>query len=187
MFQPFPLTTELPDALVDPVQATPLPPADALAIREAVTRIYLAEDSRNAAALRHLVTTDFVQEHSLYGHIEGGRAFADWVLEHPTAFDRYRHVALNTVTRSTGTDSGEALSYVLVIEAHPDEEPTAAVLPRILATGVVRDRFVREEGRWRIAHRIYDQFAVTAAVLADRRTRLDASAPLHSSSTTADA
>lgn len=178
--QDFPNTTELPAAIIDPIEASPLSGADALAVHETVTRIYLAEDSRNAEALANLVTDDFVQDHVLYGQITGNEEFGQWVLENPAAFDHYRHIALNIVSRATGIDEAEALSYVLVVNAHPRDEAAALALPNILAIGVVRDRLVKENGRWLIEHRAYDQFAVTASVLADRDTRLNASRTLDS-------
>lgn len=98
----FPKTTALPAHLVHPNMARALPGDDAVAVHETVTRIYLAEDSRNAGALRALVTEELVQEHA-----------------------------------------------------------------------VVRDRLRKAGGRWRIARRIYDQFAIPAVVLAPRETRLD--------------
>ncbi|WP_299410419.1 nuclear transport factor 2 family protein [uncultured Roseobacter sp.] len=180
--QSFPLETQLPAPLVDPALATPLSGADAIAVHEVVTRVYLAEDSRNAAALANLVTDDFVQDHTLYGQVVGDEEFSQWVLDNPTAFDRYRHVALNIVTRQVGPDAAEALSYVMVVEAHAANEEAAPALPRILAMGVVRDALVKEGGRWRIKHRIYDQFAVTAAVLEDPGLRLQASGAIASDS-----
>ncbi len=180
--QSFPTTTDLPAGIVDPATASPLATADAMAVHETVTRIYLAEDSRNAEALENLVTDDFVQDHALYGQIKGNEAFAQWVLDNPAAFDRYRHIALNIVSRATGPDSAEALSYVLVVNAHPTDEATAAAFPKILALGVVRDRLIKKDGRWFIEHRIYDQFAVTASALADRDARLNASKTLADSS-----
>lgn len=176
--QEFPPKTDLSASIVDPAEASPLEGADALAVHETVTRVYLAEDSRNATALTNLVTDNFVQDHALYGRITGAEAFGQWVLDNPAAFDRYRHVALNIVSRATGPASAEALSYVLVVNAHPRDEATATALPNILALGVVRDRLIKESGKWFIEHRIYDQFAVTASAMADRSARLNASRTL---------
>lgn len=173
--QEFPATTDLPAEIINPDMTTPLSGADAADVREAVTRVYLAEDARDRAALEAVVTEDFVQEHAIYGETRGARAFADFVINAPQAFDRYRHMAMNVVTRGTGPDSAEALSYILVLNLHPADEAAAAALPSILAHGVVRDRLVRLEDGWRISHRIYDQFAVSAGVVPDRDVRLNAS------------
>lgn len=179
--QDFPTTTNLPIEVVNPDFATPLSGSDAVAVREAVIRVYLAEDARDRAALEAVVTEDFIQQHALYGELQGPKAFADFVIDSPQAFDRYRHMAMNVVTRGTGPNSAEALSYILVLDLHPADEAKATALPRILAHGVVRDRLVRKEDGWRIAHRVYDQFAVAAAVVPDRDARLGASRTIASS------
>lgn len=171
----FPARTTLPDALVNPANVTYLSGDDANQIRETVQRVYLAEDSRNYDAFRHLLSRDYVQEHSLYGRLEGSQAFIDWMKANPQGFDRYRHMALNTVTSAVGKDKAYAVSYLLVLELHPNKESDAKDLPRILAHGVVRDQLVKRDGRWLISHRTYDQFAVTASVAADREVRINAS------------
>lgn len=172
--QDFPSVTELPAHIVEPNAATPLSGADAIAVHETVTRVYLAEDARNGVALKQLVTDDFVQDHGIYGRLEGPDAFESFVLDNPLAFDHYRHMAMNIVTKATGDNEAEAVSYILVLNVHPTDESQAAGLPNILAHGVVRDRLEKEDGQWRIAHRIYDQFAVTASVVPDQETRLNA-------------
>lgn len=167
----FSKVTTLPAELVQPDLAVPLPPADAIAIHELVTRIYLAEDSRDLNALRQLVTEDLVHEHTVYGKLEGVENFVGFVRDNPGAFDRFRHQALNIVTRQTGPDKAEALSYILVLQVHPVEGEDALALPRIIGQGVVRDRLAKVGGRWRIAHRVYDQFSVSAALVPDRAAR----------------
>ncbi|MEL6977321.1 MAG: nuclear transport factor 2 family protein [Pseudomonadota bacterium] len=169
----FPMATALPSAIVNPESARPLSGEDAATVRETVTRIYLAEDARDVSALKALVTDDFVQEHSVYGTLSGGDAFAGWVADNPAAFDRFRHMSMNTVTRASGDDGAEAVSYILVLELFPKPGEENAALPRILAHAVVRDRLVKANGRWRIAHRVYDQFAVPADIVPDRKAQLE--------------
>jgi|GEM_PF-7114584 len=170
----FPTETALPNALVDPLQVTHLSSDDSSQIREVIARIYLAEDARTYGAFASLLTDDYVQEHSVYGRLEGSAAFVDWLKANPQAFDRYRHMALNTVTRALGAQSAEALSYILVLDLHPAPGSNATALPRILAHGVVRDTLRKEDGLWRVSQRVYDQFAVSAAVVPDRSARLAA-------------
>lgn len=169
----FPMATALPSAIVNPESATPLSGDDAAMVRETVTRIYLAEDARDVSALKALVTEDFVQQHSVYGTLSGGDTFAAWVADNPAAFDRFRHMSMNTVTRALGDKAAEAVSYILVLELFPKPGEENAALPRILAHAVVRDRLAKANGRWRIAHRVYDQFAVPADIVPDRQSQID--------------
>ncbi|GLS27486.1 nuclear transport factor 2 family protein [Marinibactrum halimedae] len=171
----FPTQTSLPNNLVNPAQVSYLSGEDANKVRETVQRVYLAEDARNYDAFRHLLTKDYQQQHSIYGRLEGVETFINWLKSNPQAFDRYRHMALNTVTSAVGQGKAQAVSYLLVLDLHPAKESDARDLPRILAHGVVRDQLVKKDDRWLITHRIYDQFAVAAAVVADREVRIKAS------------
>ncbi|MEL7304780.1 MAG: enoyl-CoA hydratase-related protein [Myxococcota bacterium] len=173
----FPTTTRLPAELVNADSVQPLASEESVAVHETVTRVYLAEDSRDPAALKSLVTEDFVQEHIVYGRLQGRDAFADWVVNNPAAFDGYRHMSINIVTSALGENEAQALSYILVVEVHPEAEIQATALPRILGHGVVRDRLVKQAGRWLIAQRTYDQFAVPAAVMGSRDARLRIAQP----------
>ncbi len=57
-----------------------------------------------------------------------------------------RHVVTNAVVEPRGEDEAAVTSYLtlFVIEGHET---------RLQATGVYRDRFVRQDGAWRIARR----------------------------------
>jgi hypothetical protein len=151
--------TRLPHGLVAPPTAA-LAPDDAMAVHELVTRVYLAEDSRDYDALRAIFTADAVHAHALYGTVVGGPAIAEFVRSSPQGFDGIRHHAYNIVTRSTGANRAEALSYVMPVRLFPQAGQAAGDAPRILGHGVVRDELVKQDGAWRIARRTYDQFSV---------------------------
>jgi hypothetical protein len=105
----------LPLDTVRAAETTPLDAADSIAIHELITRIYLAEDSRDGEALQQVVTENYAQLHTLYGRIEGRADFASWVLDHPAYFDGFRHQAFNIVTKSEGVNQASAVSYIMVL------------------------------------------------------------------------
>jgi hypothetical protein len=162
--------SQLPLNIVKPGIAEPLPAADTIAIHELVNRIYLAEDSRDGQALEEAVTEDFIQDHSVAGRVVGGKAFARWVLDAPYFFNGRRHMAGNIITSSAGKNEAFAVHYIFEWELFSDAAQ-ASDLPRFLGHGIVRDRLVRDSGRWRVAHRIYDQFGLSPAVFADADLR----------------
>ncbi|WP_299410345.1 nuclear transport factor 2 family protein [uncultured Roseobacter sp.] len=167
----WPAKTELPSEIVRPDSAESLPPSDAMAVHETVIRVYLAEDSRDFEALGQLVTDDLLHAHSVFGTVRGRDAFVAFVRDGPQYFDRIRHQAMNIVTRKISETEAEALSYILVISIYPDQEAKAPAFPRIIGHGVVRDRLLKQDGRWRIAERIYDQMAVSAAFISNPEDR----------------
>jgi hypothetical protein len=170
-----PKTTHLPLSTVRLEEASPLTGTDAIAVHELLNRVYLAEDTRDGDALRQCVTTDFVQVHSLFGTLSGREAFARWVLDNPQFFDGIRHQAVNSTTRTTGPDSAQAVSYILVFQLFSDDGATAALLPRIIGHGVVTDSVSRDGGIWRLAHRTYDQFSLLPDFVPDAAIRSKAS------------
>ncbi|WP_051469912.1 nuclear transport factor 2 family protein [Fischerella sp. PCC 9605] len=167
--------THLPLEVIRNDEAKALDPKDAIAVHELLNRVFLAEDSRDADALRQCVTADLSHHHSLYGALHGREAFVNWVLSNPQFFDGLRHQALNVVTSSEGSDKGRAVSYVLVFQLFSADEALTSFLPRLIAHGIVRDRIVKEDGNWRIAERIYDQFSVLGSLIADSTLRSKAS------------
>jgi hypothetical protein len=162
--------TQLPVDVVRWQTAKPLPAADTIAIYELLHRVYLAEDSRDREALRQTITHDFVQDHSIVGRVTGRDAFADWVLSIPDFFDGRRHMAINIAVAAGEPGEAFAVHFLFVFELFAAGRE-AAGLPRVLAHGVVRDRLVRAEGTWLIAHRIYDQFALFPGAVPDAERR----------------
>jgi len=160
--------TQLPTALVNPASRQPLALADALEVHEVIHRVYLAEDSRDYDALRTIFIEDAVHDHSIYGRVQGAEAIVGFVRDNLTrGFDGVRHHALNVVTGRVGEDGAEAVSYVVPLKLFPGPGEGDGDLPRILGHGVVRDRLVRQGGRWRIAHRTYDQFSAWPVMVGD--------------------
>lgn len=160
--------TRLPAEVVNPAAGERLEPWDALEVHELIHRVYLAEDSRDYDALRAIFTEDAVHDHSIYGRVEGAEAIVEFVRANlAQGFDGVRHHALNVATRRAGENQAESVSYVVPLKLFPGPGDGDGDLPRVLGHGVVRDRLVKHHGRWRIAHRIYDQFSVWPAMVPD--------------------
>ena len=51
------------------------------------------------------------------------------------------------------------------MQVHAIGEEPPAPLPRPIGHGVVRDKLVRQEGRWLIHRRIYDQMSIAPDLL----------------------
>jgi SnoaL-like domain len=170
-----PKITHLPLDIIRNDEATALNPVDVIAVHELLNRIFLAEDSRDADALGQCVTKDLSHHHSLYGSLHGREAFVNWVLSNPQFFDGLRHQAINIVTSSEDSDNARAVSYINVVQVFSEDEALNSVLPRLIAQGIVRDKIVIEDGKWRIAERIYDQLAVIGSLLTDSTLRTKAS------------
>ncbi|NDJ19161.1 nuclear transport factor 2 family protein [Myxacorys almedinensis] len=113
--------------------------------------------------------------HSLYGSLHGREAFVNWVLSNPQFFDGLRHQAVNIVISSEGSASARVVSYINVFQLFSEDEALTSVLPRLIAHGVVRDKIVKEDGRWRISERIYDQLSVLGSLISDTTLRAKAS------------
>ena len=167
--------THLPLELIRNDEARTLDPHDAIAVHELLNRLFLAEDSRDADALRQCVTEDLSHHHSLYGFLQGREVFVQWVLANPQLFDGLRHQALNVVTSSEDPNTARAVSYILVFQLYSNDEALAVTLPRLIAHGVVRDKIAKQAGKWRIKERIYDQLSVLGSLLSDRSIRAKAS------------
>jgi small nuclear ribonucleoprotein (snRNP)-like protein len=167
--------THLPLEVIRNDEAKALEPTDVIAVHELLNRVFLAEDSRDADALRQCVTVGLSHHHSLYGSLHGREAFVNWVLSNPQFFDGLRHQAVNVVTSSEDFDSVRVVSYVNVFQLFSEDEALISVLPRLIAHGVVRDKIVKENGKWRIAERIYDQLAVLGSLIPDTTLRAKAS------------
>jgi len=106
--------------------------------------------------------------------LTGRETLANWVIDNPEFFDGIRHMAGNIAVSADGIDRAKAVSYIYVFQLFSDIYD-ASKLPRILAHGIVRDRLVKENGCWKIAHRIYDQFAVQSEVVPALKIREQAS------------
>lgn len=176
--------TQLPSGSCDPALADSesLSANDRMELQELLHRVYLCEDSRDYASLRSILTSDYINTHTLLGTTRGADAFIDWLRENPFGFDGIRHHCLNAVSRPLDKDTAQTVSYILVTEVFParsrDETPSEDLerkLPRIIGQGVVVDDWIRKKGRWRLKHRRYDQMSVNAGFLADKEARERAS------------
>ena len=105
----------LPAALVNAASCEPFAPPDALAVHEAICRVYLAEDSRDYDALRAIFTEDGVHDHSIDGRVQGAEAVVGFVQDNlARGFDGVRHHALNVITATLAADVGRQNDKLLV-------------------------------------------------------------------------
>ena len=180
---PFHDVTELPDGFCDPDSALPneLSISDRVQITELLHRVYLCEDSRDVTALKKILTEDYINEHPLFGKHESASSFIEWLKNTPAGFDGIRHHCLNSITRSISQDVAESVSYILVIQLFPAEsrnespnEELDSLLPRTIGHGVVCDRWIKQNDRWYLQHRVYQQMSINSAFLPDSNMREDA-------------
>ena len=155
------------DALLSPRQEIPLSAEDRLAIHELIARNYLVEDTRDEAHLASIVTEDFKQEHVIFGATEGRDGLAALLRDNPELFDGIRHEAVNITAVGTGPNTAEAVHYIIVMQVHAVDAEPPAPLPRPIGHGVVRDQLVKQNGRWLIHRRVYDQMSIAVDLLPD--------------------
>ena len=158
-----------PAALLSPKGEPPLSTEDRLAIHELIARNYLVEDTRDEAYLAAIVTEDFKQEHVIFGATDGRDGLAALLRDNPELFNGIRHQALNITAIGTGPDTAEAVHYILVMQVHAIGVEPAAALPRAIGHGVVRDQLVKQDGRWFIHRRVYDQMSIAADLLPEEQ------------------
>ncbi|PSO55805.1 MAG: hypothetical protein BRC40_05220 [Cyanobacteria bacterium QH_8_48_120] len=85
---------------------------------------------------------------------------------------------MNSITRGVGSDAAESVSYLLFIPlfsaASRNESLTEemdAALPRVIGHSVVVDRWIRQNGKWYLRQRIYQQMSINSTFLPDSRQR----------------
>ena len=152
--------TVSPSAVLNPRRATPLSAEDRLDIHELIARYCLVLDNRDESHVAKLLTSDARQEHPVFGVIEGQHGFAALLREHPEFLGAIRHQAVNIATARTGPHSAEAVHYTIVTQVHALGGASPTPLPRLFAHGVVHDQLVRQDGRWLIHRRAYDQMSL---------------------------
>ena len=101
----------------------------------------------------------------IFGATDGRDGLAALLRDNPELFDGIRHHALNITAIGTGPDTAEAVHYILVMQVHAIGGEPAVALPRPIGHGVVRDRLVKQDGRWFIHRRVYDQMSIAADLL----------------------
>jgi hypothetical protein len=181
---PFHDITELPVEFCDPKTAEDreLSVSDRLQITELLHRVYLCEDSRDYHALKKILVDDYINEHPLFGRHESASSFIEWLKNTPAGFDGIRHNCLNSITRGVSQDVAESVSYILVLQLFPaksrNESPNEkldSLLPRTIGHGVVCDRWIRQQDRWYLRHRVYQQMSINGDFLPDKAMREKAS------------
>ena len=179
---PFHDITNLPTGFCDPESTSPetLSISDRVQITELLHRVYLCEDSRDYDALEKILVDDYINEHPLFGQHESASSFIEWLKNTPAGFDGIRHHCLNSVTRGVG-NAAESVSSILVLQLFAaksrNESPSEeldSLLPRTIGQGVVVDRWIRQEARWYLQHRVYQQMSINAAFLPDKAKRDEA-------------
>ena len=85
--------------------------------------------------------------------IQGREAIRASLLTRPTTL-RTKHLATNVMIDVTGRDEAEGLSYLTMISTTPPAESTSPyVSAGPVFFGEIKDRFVREGGKWKILER----------------------------------
>ncbi len=161
---------QLPTQIVRRNHAAALTAADDIAIHELINRVYLAEDSLDADALRDAVTTDFTLEDSITGRSTGRDAFAALVLGGADFRAGNRHTVLNLAVSPNGDSRAIAVHYLMALRVFGSDSETRD-LPRVLAFAIVRDQIVKEHGIWRLEHRVSDQVSISPSIVGDSRLR----------------
>ncbi len=67
------------------------------------------------------------------------------------------------------------MSYINVFQLFSEDEALTSVLPRLIAHDVVRDKIAKEDGKWRISERTYDQLSVLGSLIPNTTLRANAS------------
>lgn len=152
--------TVSPASVLDPREEAPLSAEDRLAIHELIARHCLVLDNRDESHVALVVTSDVRQDHPVFGAIEGRSGFAALLRDNPELLGAIRHQAVNIATVGTGAHGAEAIHYTIVTQVHPMGVESPVPLPRLFAHGVVHDQLVKQDGRWLIQRRTYDQMSL---------------------------
>lgn len=122
-----------------------------VAEESAITRVLVdycwALDEQDWGLMDQVFTADATLTASS-GEYEGAASIIDLMSTSRTRFVRTQHLLSNVRVIPTAVDAADVTSYVLGHDVEPGE-PEALV--RIAA--VYRDRVVKADGHWRIAHR----------------------------------
>ena len=133
---------------------------DRLAILEAPCRFEWAFDARRLDVLADLFTDDVVVDH-VFGYRTGKKAVME-MMRSKVPSTGLRHQATNPMIFAGPGGTVCVLSYLLVTQVEAEGE-AAALVPRILVHAVVTDEVRKEEGRWKVARRTFEQMKLPAS------------------------
>ena len=119
-------------------------------IHDLIVRLALAQDGRDWHTLAGCYLPDAVYVHP-GGELTGVDAIVDRTRTALTALDASQHL-LGTILVTVEDDEASATTYFQA--QHVRHEAPGGDL--YLIAGTYRDRLVRSDGRWRIAHRTQD-------------------------------
>lgn len=155
------MTVRAPDAFFDASRqaAAALSADDKLAMLELTCRFEWSFDGRHLEALDAILTDDVVIDH-LYGLAEG-KAAAMKMLREVVPFQGIRHQATNPVCFIDERGHPAVLSFLMVVQVADESHKVDALLPRVLAHALVTDVMRKENGRWKIAGRTFEQMRLS--------------------------
>lgn len=129
--------------------------ADRSAIENVLASWAYGYDARDVPRMAECFTADAVMTMDIggnetmgpyEGHAEVMKHFTD---HHAIQTDQRRHVTTNIVIDDETDDSATVISYLTLLV-------TEGAVSRLQATGVYRDEFVVDDGRWKIRRRQLD-------------------------------
>jgi hypothetical protein len=141
---------------------------DVVEIMDVVARFEWSFDARRFDALADLLTEDVVCDH-IFGYRAGKTAVMD-MLTNVIPYYGLRHQSTNATVYLDERGSPCAVSYLVVIQV-ATESGDDGPFPLVIADALVTDSMRRENGRWRIAGRTFEQMKVTSVYLPDEATR----------------
>ena len=141
---------------------------DVVEIMDVVARFEWSFDARRFDALADLLTEDVVCDH-IFGYRAGKTAVMD-MLTNVIPYYGLRHQSTNATVYLDERGNPCAVSYLVVIQV-ATESGDDGPFPLVIADALVTDSMRRENGRWRIAGRTFEQMKVTSVYLPDEATR----------------
>ncbi|HEY9623939.1 MAG TPA: nuclear transport factor 2 family protein [Crinalium sp.] len=142
---------------------------DRLDIMQLPALLEWAFGSQDFDAIADLYTDDIVIDHAL-AFAEGKLAALNLARSHKIPSYGLRHQFANQVVFINENGNPACISYLYSIQV-ASEQPLAAHLPAILAHLILVDVVRKENGRWKFAHRTFDQLKVADYAGFDEVTR----------------
>jgi ketosteroid isomerase-like protein len=117
------------------------------AILETLLRCNIYADTGEFDRFRECYMEDCVIESEMAPTVNGVRAIADFGRDHAKGGLTWRHVNGNHVIRLDG-NAAHSIGYLVLLSRQPDGRQ------EITMGGFYEDRMVKDDGRWKIQHRV---------------------------------
>jgi hypothetical protein len=132
---------------------------DRLEMIELTSRFEWCFDTRHLDELEASLTDDVVIDH-LFG-LATNRTESMKMLREVVPFRNIRHQATNAVPFIDEKGRPAVLSFLMVVQVHDDDGKVKDLLPRVLAHALITDVMRKENGKWRIAGRTFEQMCTS--------------------------